>query len=513
MRAAQPAGIHPHCLAGGRVRAVCARLTYDALAEHLEAVSRGQIRDLLLLCPPRHTKSLIVSVFWPCWEWIDHPERRWLFASYAEALAVRDNVRARRLIQSAWYQQNRGNRFRFAGDQNQKHRVENDRGGHRIAIGTGGSATGEGGDRLVIDDPHNLVDVPSAVTRQATLDWFDTVWSTRRNDPQRSARVIILQRSHTDDLAGHVLEQGGWECLSLPTEYEGDRRRTGIGWSDPRHVEGELVWPERFGATAVAEAKRTLGSFAYSAQHQQHPVPPSGGTWKRAWFRFYRRRDLPDAFDLAVSSWDCTFKDARTSDYVAGQLWGRKGADFYLVDQIQARLDFPATLTAIRDLNARYARALNATLVEDKANGSAVIATLRREIAGVLPIDPQGGKESRAAAVAALIEAGNVYLPLAEEQPWIDDTLLEFSLFPGGRHDDRVDAASQALLWLCRRRAALDPRIGALFAQVNAELGSRSLASSHWGDPGSAPSVRGPVEADDGLTFSSLGRNIIWNRK
>src|ERR1035441_6876383 len=147
----------------------------DAIAENLDAITRGQIRNLLITIPPRHTKSTIVSVMWPCWEWIDHPERRWLFASYAESLATRDNVRSRRLILSPWYQDNWGDRFQFADDQNQKQKTENDHGGHRIAVGTGGSATGEGGDRLVIDDPHNISEIESAVVRKSTLDWFDQV--------------------------------------------------------------------------------------------------------------------------------------------------------------------------------------------------------------------------------------------------------------------------------------------------------------------------------------------------
>src|SRR5579864_4054381 len=230
----------------------------DAIIEHLEAVSAGRIRSLLINVPPRHMKSLLVSVFWPAWEWIRWPERRWLFASYAESLAIRDNLRSRRLIQSAWYQGNWGDRFQFAGDQNEKHKVETDRGGHRIAVGTGGSATGEGGDRLVIDDPHNIGEIESTLVRKGALDWFDTVWSTRANDPKTTARVIIMQRSHSDDLSGHVLEQGGYEHLSIPAEYEGDSRKTAVGWSDPRREEGELLWPERFGPAEIAEAKRTL---------------------------------------------------------------------------------------------------------------------------------------------------------------------------------------------------------------------------------------------------------------
>lgn len=442
----------------------------DAVVDHLEAVTRGQIRNLLITIPPRHTKSTTVGVMWPSWEWIDHPERRWLFAAYAESLAIRDNVRSRRLIQSAWYQGNWGNRFQFAGDQNEKRKVETDHGGHRIAVGTGGSATGEGGDRLVIDDPHNIADIESAVTRKGVLDWFDTVWSTRANDPKATARVVIMQRSHCDDLAGHVLEQGGWEHLCIPAEFEGDSRKTVIGWTDPRTVEGELVWPERFGPPEIAEAKRTLGSFGYAGQYQQWPVPTTGGVWKKLWFRFYRRADLPTKFDMVVASWDCTFKDLKTSDFVCGQLWGRRGADCFLLDQVHGRLDFPATLQAIRSLNARSRHAVNAVLVEDKANGSAVLAVLKREIPGMIAINPEGGKESRAAAVAPLIEAGNVLLPMPDEQPWVDEALLEFVTFPAAKHDDRVDAASQALNWLQSKRIAIDHEFFRSMMAVNRSL-------------------------------------------
>ena len=147
---------------------------------------------------------------------------------------------------------------------------------HRIAIGTGGSATGEGGDRLVIDDPHNVAEVESAVVRKGTLDWFDTVWSTRANDPKATARVIIMQRSHCDDLAGHGLEQGGWEHLCIPAEYEGDTQRTVIGWSDPRREEGELLWPERFGPPEIAEAKR-VGTRTAHRLHGMEFGPSSSG--------------------------------------------------------------------------------------------------------------------------------------------------------------------------------------------------------------------------------------------
>ena len=307
----------------------------------------------------------------------------------------------------------------------------------------------------MIDDPHNIVDIESATVRKGVLDWFDQVWSTRANDPKLTALVIIMQRSHTDDLAGHVLGLGGWEHLSIPAEYEGDLRETRIGWRDPRQQEGELMWPDRFGSAEIADAKQTLGSFGYAGQYQQRPVPATGGVWKKAWFRFYRRADIPATFDTVVASWDCTFKDTRTADFVCGQAWGRKGADFYLLDQIHGRFDFPATLVQIRALSTRSKHQVDAVLIEDKANGPAVISILKKEIPGILAINPQGGKEGRAAAVAPMIESGNVLLPMAEEAPWVDDALMEFVTFPAAKHDDRVDAASQALLWMRNKQTKL----------------------------------------------------------
>jgi hypothetical protein len=192
----------------------------DAMCEHLEAVTAGEIRNLLITVPPRHMKSLTVSVFWPTWEWLTHPERRWLFSSYALSLAIRDSLKCRRLILSPWYQRHFGHVYALTDDQNAKLRFENDKTGYRLSTSVGGAATGEGGDRLVCDDPHNVREADSDVIRAATLVWWDETMSTRLNDPATGARVIIGQRVHENDLAGHVLEQGGYEHLCLRCEYE-----------------------------------------------------------------------------------------------------------------------------------------------------------------------------------------------------------------------------------------------------------------------------------------------------
>lgn len=417
----------------------------DAICDHLEAVTLGQIRNLLINMPPRHMKSLAVSVFWPCWVWAIAPSTRWLFSSYAQSLSVRDSLKCREVIRSPWYQANWGSVFSLKDDQDQKMRFENDRTGYRIATSVGGSATGEGGDYLIADDPHNVKEAESTAVRTSVLDWWDRVMSTRGNDPRTVRKVIVMQRVHDADLSGHVLAQGGWDHLCLPAEYEPRVHVTSIGWSDPRKGEGDPLWPERFGVQQIADLKRSLGSYATAGQLQQRPSPAGGGIWQRAWWKRYAAK--PAKFDEVIQSWDMAFKDLTSSDFVVGQVWGRVGADCYLLDQVRARLDFPATIQAVKDLSVKWPTAL-AKLVEDKANGTAVIATLRTKLPGLIAINPQGGKESRAQAVSAVIESGNVFIP--ESAPWASDFIEECSSFPNGAHDDQVDACSQALMRLTK---------------------------------------------------------------
>jgi phage terminase large subunit-like protein len=240
-------------------------------------------------------------------------------------------------------------------------------------------ATGEGGDRIVCDDPNNVNEVESDSVRKSTNDWFDVVMSTRVNDPRTAAKVAVMQRCHEQDLSGHLLEQGGWEHLCLPAEFEGARPVTSIGWSDPRSEHGELLWPDRFGAAEIQSLKRSLGSYAAAGQLQQRPSPAEGGLLKRHWFRFWqlpganspavvvRLPDLtlqsvaPTTFtvhDEVIQSWDCSFKDLATSDYVVGQVWTRAGADFLLLHQQRAKMDCPATVQAVRRVSRRFPTAV-----------------------------------------------------------------------------------------------------------------------------------------------------------
>ena len=423
----------------------------DAICEHLQAVAKREIRNLLITIPPRFGKSTITSVMFPAWLWLQDPTLRLLYSSYAQSLSTRDSVAMRQLIESGWYQARWASVFQIASEQNEKTRFENNHKGYRLATSVGGANTGEGGDVIVADDPHNVQEVESEVTRKSAVRWWNEVMSTRGNNPATACRIVIMQRVHEQDLAGDIVEKGGYVHLNLPMEYEPKvSQASPIGWEDPRKEEGALLWPDRYGPEWVAEQKKRMGSYAYAAQFQQRPAPLEGGMFNRSWWKFYRTDPallLEGGTNDQCWSWDMAFKGQDDSDFVVGQAWARKGADFYLVHQIRARMTYTATKAAVKAGAAKFPR-IGAKLVEDKANGSAVIDDLKSAVGGLIPVKPEGGKEARGAVVQPYAEAGNIYLPDPSIAPWVEDYIAEFQNFPKGAHDDQVDATSQAIVWL-----------------------------------------------------------------
>jgi hypothetical protein len=251
----------------------------DAVSDHLQAVVNGDIKRLIINVPPRHMKSLSVAVLLPAWTWATQPSKKFLYASYAASLSIRDSTKCRRLIDSPWYQAHFGTKFRLTDDQNQKQRFENDATGYRIATSVGGALTGDGGDIICIDDPHNSVEADSAKVREGVLDWWDQAMQTRLNDPKTGAFIIIMQRLHEQDLTGHVLaNQLGdeWDHLMLPARYEVGHptpMKSTLGFTDPRTKEGDLLWPERIDEQTLSNLERSLGSYAAAGQLQQRPKP------------------------------------------------------------------------------------------------------------------------------------------------------------------------------------------------------------------------------------------------
>jgi predicted phage terminase large subunit-like protein len=425
----------------------------DEICAHLEAVSRGDLRRLIVNVPPGMSKSLTVSVFWPAWDWITRADRKWMFSTFDADLARRDSLRCRELISSEWFQARWGDLVTiYDGDEKQRTQsvYYTTRNGLRFSTSVGGKAIGWHAHIQVVDDPTKPKDIQAGGDQardalERTWQWWSGTMASRKADPRDFSRVIIMQRLHEDDLAGRCEREGGWTLLRLPMRFEAERKCvTPIG-GDRRADDGELLCPDRFDEDAVAETEREMGSQVAAAQLQQRPAPAKGLVFERDWLA-REWRELPANVQF-IQSWDCTFKDLATSDYVVGQVWANFGARYYLVDRVKARMSFPATCQAIRDMSAKWPRAV-AKLVEDKANGPAVIAELEKEIDGLIAVNPEGGKVARANAVSPLFEAGNVFVPTVDRAPWVGEWREEMASFPMGRHDDDVDATTQALVYL-----------------------------------------------------------------
>ena len=412
----------------------------DAIADHLEAVTRGEIRNLLITMPPRCAKSLCVAVFWPTWVWIANPEWRWLFASYALSLSLRDSLKCRRIIESTWYQLRWSDRYQLSGDQNVKIRFENTHTGYRLATSVGGSVTGEGADSICCDDPLQVADSYSEATRVAMLVWWDEAMSTRLNNPKTGSKVIVQQRLHEEDLAGHVLKQGGYEHLNLPMRYEPTSYVTSIGWRDPRQEDGELLWPDRFGEEEVKRLETQLGSYGASAQLQQRPAPLGGGIIKIAWFKRYSTP--PEYPQRIVQSWDTANKAKSTNDPWCCLTFAETREGYYLLDCYVQRMEYPEGRDMAISLGNIWKP--NAILIEDKSSGQSLLQDLRRETRlPVLSVEPERDKVTRMSVESPLIQSGRVWLP--EEAEWLLAFESELAVFPNGAHDDRVDALSQAI--------------------------------------------------------------------
>ncbi len=421
----------------------------DAICEHLEAVSRGEITRLLINIPPRHTKSLLVSVLWPCWSWIHNPSSRWLFVSYGQDLSTRDSVKCRRLITSQWYQERWGDKFAITSDQNQKTRFENNKTGYRLATSVGGMLTGEGGGFLIIDDPHNVKEAESDTIRESILRWYDEVLSTRLDDPKTGAKVIIMQRVHERDLSGHVLQkEAGYTHLCLPARYETDRRCTTVlGFSDPRKEEGEPLWPALYGDKELTELENSLGSYAAAGQLQQRPSPRGGGMFKIDKFELIDRFN-PDQVLRSIRYWDKAGTQGGGA-FTAGVLIHRMRDKSYVVaDVVHGQWS-----SGIREQRIKQVAELDGSKVriwveqEPGSGGKESAESTIRNLTGYTARADRvsGSKEVRAEPYAAQVEIGNVSIL---NRQWTKVFLQEHESFPVGKRKDQVDAAAGALVKL-----------------------------------------------------------------
>lgn len=435
----------------------------EAICEHLEAVTRGDIKRLLMNVPPGLMKSLTTDVFWPAWEWgpKNRPDLRYMCSSYSQDLTIRDNRRCRQIIESPEYQEMFGDRFNLVADQNAKVRYDTDKRGFKIALSVGGATTGERGDRFIIDDPHNVKGAESEAKLDEAAQWFTEVVPTRVNDLKDSAFICIMQRVHERDLSGLILAADlGYTHLCLPMEYEPDRKcftdlGSGKRFEDPRSKPGDLLFPERFDGPELETLKKQLsawgGQYAVAGQLQQSPTPRGGGMFKVD--REEVKRRMVPAFPAGarlVRGWDIAGSTTKKSPFTASTKVALYNDTLYIGAVTRERKEIEEAEAHIVDTAKLDGPNVIQDLPQDP--GSAGKSQKRHMAprlakAGVneyyITVE-SGDKATRAIGVASLWNNGNAVLVGSPAEAWVDPFLAEVASFPRGEFKDQVDALSRA---------------------------------------------------------------------
>lgn len=450
----------------------------SAVCEHLEAVTRGDIKNLLINLPPRMTKSTLVGIMWPAWVWISDPVTKWLFSTYAHPLTMRDSRRCRALMRSKWYQVRFGDKFSFMEDADTLVRFDNNKGGYRIATAVDSATMGDGGDIIVCDDTNNIRDLSDNML-QSTIDWWTQVMPTRVNSFMTGRKVVMQQRTHQKDHSGYIManDPKGWVKLILPMEFEEKRRcvtvvlpsTNGKPWRDPREKEGDILDPNRIGPKELKQLKKDLGSeYAVSGQLQQRPAPESGGIIKKGWFQIWKQ-PTPPKCDYVVLSVDTALTENKNSAYNAATTWGvfsdDKGTpNVILLSVWRERCEYPELRDRIKRMSQNYLddgptpiangviKKPDMVLIEAKVSGISLVQDLAR--AGVLATkfnpDKLGDKVQRVRMITPILEAGRVWLPgrppdYVNLRTYADLFREQAAAFPNAESRDLIDTATMVL--------------------------------------------------------------------
>ena len=429
----------------------------DYLCEMLTLVKGRQLLRLIINVPPRTLKSTLITIVFPVWLWINEPQHRFMAASYSLALSAEHSLLRRNLLQSAWFRKLWGDRFQMSEDCNQIGNFMNDHGGQMLATSIGGTVMGRGCDTAILDDPLSADQALSNAERSKANNWIHSTLRTRLNDPASGTIILVMQRLHELDPTGFLLEQesGIWTLVRVPLVAEEDER-----WIFPishRVVHrrcGEILQPERFKPNIVDQLR--VNRLVFASQYQQRPAPADGNLIKRSEVQYYGGVDpvtgqtdekLPEKFDLKVISVDCAFKNLPSSDFVAIMVIGVKGRKRFVLNVVNQHLDAAGTEEEIRRQRQLYQAWI--VLIEDKANGPAIIQRLKVNVPGVIEINPRGGKIGRMQAAAVEWQARDWVLN--RRAPYTQALIEQITTFPNSRYDDMCDAMSQAASWLLER--------------------------------------------------------------
>lgn len=417
----------------------------DLIADYLEACRAGDIRKLIINMPPRYMKSIAVTVAFPAWLMGHNPSEKILAASYSSKLSLKHSLDCRMICESQWYRE-LFPEFKLAPDQNEKSKFMTTARGHRIATSVGGSATGEGGNYLIADDPQNPQEAQSDVKRQKVLDWYDQTWGSRLNDKKKGVQIVVMQRLHEDDLSGHLMIGEDFTHLKIPMIAEG---KTIVQFGERIYKvreDGEVLHNARETLEELEPQRKRYGEYGWSGQMQQNPSPSDGGIFKRSWFSYYKPEELPTEWVQKIASADTAFSEKKTADYsTCGTFLICKidGMErYYLLDVWRGQEAYPTLKQELKNSYSKHKQDL--FLIEDKASGQSIIQDLKRHTdIPVRAIKVDTDKISRAYAASPQVEARKLYLP--EDAHWINDYINELTTFPMGKNDDMVDMTTQFL--------------------------------------------------------------------
>jgi predicted phage terminase large subunit-like protein len=418
----------------------------EVIAAELEKCLRGETKRLIINLPPRSLKSVCASVAFPAFILGHEPAAKIICASYGQKLAETLAGDHRAVMASAWYR-DLFPETRLAARKQAINDFRTTKHGFRLSTSVGGPMTGQGGNFIIIDDPHKSDEALSDSRRDAVNGWFDTSVICRLNNQHTGCIILIMQRLHEDGLVGHVQKLGDWRLVKFPAIAEEDESFEIQNAFGPRRFErkkGEPLHPAQAPLEALIRLRQSMGEYNFAGQYQQAPAPAGGGMIKRAWFKSYTSADRPKDFELVFQSWDTANKATELNDFSVCTTWGLKEKKLYLLQVLRHRMEYPELKRAVRDQAAEFKA--NNILIEDHASGTQLIQELVREgLNGVTRYTSKLDKVMRLRSSSNMIENGLVYLP--EKAEWLVEYLHELATFPNGAHDDQADSTSQALDW------------------------------------------------------------------
>lgn len=434
-----------------------------AYAEYLMACYNRQIKRLIINVPPRYLKSISCSVAFPAWALGKNPSLKFMAASYSKDLAFKHSVDCRTLMKNEWY----GQCFpltQLKDDQDEKKKFMTTMGGHRIATSVGATATGEGGNFLIMDDPHNAMQAQSDTIRESQINWFYQTFTTRLNDKKNDVIIVVMQRLHPMDLTGVLMDDGGWEQLVLPAST---KKPLMIQLNGFKHEmkPGDLLHNDREDKKTLEQVKKNLRSYGYSAQYLQEPTIESGGIFEKSWFKLWPAKAPLPEFEFVIQSWDTAFTERTDGDPSAKTVWGvfRRSDEHpwcaMLLDAESDYLSYPKLRRKVAREYFDYLygakdRKADIVLIEEKGSGISLIQDLEKTTIPIAKYNPgKADKVQRAHAISHIIEAGRIYIPESsnvrrEVAGWAEDFMKQCCGFPKAAHDDYVDTMTQALKYM-----------------------------------------------------------------